>query len=181
MHEWPVLPELGALTPGLQFAAGALTVTLVQCVIVLGATVLARWRAARKYQFAPDNPRRIWAEFRQLRADCTTSAANLEAAVARLRDTALAQMVERGSSAHQLERLQRALDEQASMIGDLERQKAELELMKERHLLQLHRQDAELSSRSNALATGERTIALLRGLLGKSDRAQAPAPDRSAV
>jgi hypothetical protein len=181
MHELPVFPDLGALTLGFQFAAGAVAVTLVECVVLVCVFLLAKWRAARRHAFPPDNPKRIWAELKQLRAECVTSAANLEAAVARLKDTAMVQLVESGSSAHQLQRLQCALDQQASAIGSLERQKAELELSNERHQLQLRRQDAELSSRSSALATAEQTIALMRGLLGKSARTQSPVPNRSAV
>ena len=44
MREWLVWPDFGALAPGLVFAAGALTVALVQRVIVACAGLLARRR-----------------------------------------------------------------------------------------------------------------------------------------
>ena len=179
MHEWIVLPDFGALAPRHLFAAGAMPVTVVQCAIVVCASLLARRRAARTQEFPPADPRQIWAELKHLRADCATSAADLEGAVAKLKDKALARMIERGSNTHQLQVLQRALDEKASIIGALEQQKAELEVLKERHLLQLHRKDVELSACADALANAEQTIALLRGMLDMPDRAQAPAPRRA--
>ena len=181
MHDWHVLPELGAIRAGLWFAAGAMTVALVQCVIVACASVARRLRPAGAYAFPSREPSLIWAELRELRAGCAASAANLETAVARLKESAMAQMVELGSSAHQLERLRRALDEKTSAIGALEQQRAELELVKERHLLALDRKDAELGTRSDALATAQRTIALLRGMLGPASNALPQAPKRAAV
>ena len=62
MHEWLVLPDLGAFAPGLYFAAGALAVTLVQSAIVACKILWAEWRAARRQEFPPDDPTRIWAE-----------------------------------------------------------------------------------------------------------------------
>jgi len=179
MHEWLVFSDLGALAPRHLFASGAMTVTLVQCVIVVCASRLARRRAARALEFPPGDSREIWAELTQMRADCATSATDLEVAVAKLKDTTMAQMIARGSSAHQLQRLQRALDEKASTIDALERKKAELEVVKERHLLLLHRKDKELSACSDALANAEQTVALLRGMLEVPNRLQAPAPRRA--
>ncbi len=178
MHEWLVLPDFGAVAPGHHFAAGALAVTLLQCVIVACADRLARRRAERT-EFPPRDPGRMWAELRRLRADCATSAANLETAFAQLKDRAMAQMVERGSSAHELARLQRTLDEKNAVIGTLERRKAELELLRERHLLELARKDEELSARSDALANAERTIVLLRGVLARPAAAPVPLPQRA--
>ena len=166
MHEWLVLPDFGALAHGHHFAAGAFTVALLQSVIVACADRLARRRVWRT-QFPPRDPSRMWAELRQLRADCATSAGNLETAFAQLKEKAMAHMVERGSSAHQLERLQRTLEEKLSIIDMLERRKAELELLKEQHLLELNRKDEELRISSEALANAERTIVLLRGVLAR--------------
>jgi hypothetical protein len=52
--------------------------------------------------------------------------------------------------------------------------------VQEQLLLQLVRQDGELSSRSATLANAEQTIALLQGLVGISGQAAPPAPRRSA-
>ena len=182
MHESLALPDLGALAPGLYFAAGALVVTLVQGAIVACKALWAEWRASRRQEFPPDDPTRIWAELKQLRAECATSATGLETVVSRLRDAIMTEVVERDARADRLERLQRTLEEKSATIGDLEQQKAALELLRETHLLQLQRQDEELGSRSSALAAAEQTIALLRGLIGRSDRVvQAPVPTRRAV
>ena len=182
MHEWLALPDLGALAPGLYFATGALAVTLAQSAVVGCKALWAGWRAARRQEFPPDDPTRIWAELRQLRAECAASAGNLETVVGRLRDAAMAEVVERDARADRLEHLRRTLAEKSSTIGDLVQQKAALELVKETHVLQLHRQDEELASRSTALATAERTIALLRGLIGRNDRVvPTPVPTRRAM
>lgn len=181
MQEWPVLPDLGALAPGLQFAAGAIAVVLAQCVIVAGKGLLAWWRATGELAFSPADPSRIWAELRGLRAECATSAANLETVVARFRDAAMAQTARRAASVDRLGQMQHALDENAATIASLGRQKVELELVQEQLLLQLQRQDGELDSRSAALATAEQTIALLQGLIGTPDRAPRPAPRHAAV
>jgi hypothetical protein len=180
MHEWLVLPDLGAHAPGYHFAAGALAVVLVQCVIVAGKSFVAWWHASGHLEFPPDNPTRIWGELKQLRAECATSASNLETVVARFKDAATARVVERASSAARLQRLQRALDEKATAIAELEQQRAELELLQEQLLLQLQRQGEELSSRAAELATAEQTIALLNGLIGLPDRTKPPAPRRAA-
>ena len=177
MHEWLVWPDfgalLGAVAPGLEFAAGALTVAVLQWVIVACAGWLAR-RRGRAAVFPPDNPRRIWAELKELRADCATSTANLETAVAQLKDKATAHLMERTSSAQELQRLQDALDQRASLIDALERQVAELELLRARHALELQRRDEELGRRSDALASAEKTIALLQGMLDVAGRARFP-------
>jgi hypothetical protein len=173
MREWLVWPDFGALAPGLVFAAGAMTMTLVQCAIVACARWLAR-RRARAQVFQPDHPRRVWAELKELRADCAISTANLETAVAQLKDKATVHLVERTSSAHELQRLQEALDQRASLIDALERQVAELELLRARHALELQRRDEQLSSRSDALASAEKTIALLQGMLDVAGRARFP-------
>jgi len=178
MHEWLALPDLGALAPGLQVAAGAIAVVLVQCVIVAGRSLLGWWRAPRALEFPPDDPNRIWAELRELRAECATSAAGLETVVARFRDAALARIAERAGCAERLQEMQRALEAKAATIVSLEQQSAELELVQEQLLLQLQRQDGELGSRSAALAAAEETIALLRGLIGIPDHA--PPPRRAA-
>jgi septal ring factor EnvC (AmiA/AmiB activator) len=136
MHEWLVWPDLGALAPGLVFAAGAMTLAVLQCAIVACARWLAR-RRARAQVFPPDDPRRIWAELKELRADCATSAANLETAVAKLKDKTTAHLMERNSGAQELQRLQDALDQRATLIDALERQVAELELLRTRHALEL--------------------------------------------
>jgi vacuolar-type H+-ATPase subunit I/STV1 len=173
MREWLVWPDFSALAPGLVFAAGALTVTLVQCVIVACTRRLAR-RRGRAQVFPPDDPRRVWAELTELRADCATSTANLETVVARLKDKATAHLVERNSSAERLQRLQEALDQRAALIDALERQVAELELLRTRHALELQRRDEELGRRSDALASAENTIALLQGMLDVAGRARSP-------
>src|ERR1700736_3810457 len=103
MHDWLPLPDFGAMAPRHLFAAGAMTVTLVQCVIVAWTSVVARRRrTAHAGEFPPDNPHRIWAELKQLRADCAMSAESLEGALAKLKEKALARMIERGSNTHQL-------------------------------------------------------------------------------
>lgn len=177
MREWLVWPDfgafLGAPAPGLVFAAGALTVLLVQVAIVACARWIAR-RRARAQVFAPDDPRRIWAEVKGLRADCAASTANLETVVARFKDRARAHVRERDGSAQRLQRLQDALDQRASLIDALERQVAELELLKARHVLELQRRDEELASRSDALASAKQTIALLQGMLDVGGRARFP-------
>jgi hypothetical protein len=180
MHEWLGLPDFGAPAPGLHFAAGALAVVLVQCLIVVGRGLLGWWRASREIEFPPHDPSRIWSELKQLRAACATSATNLESVVAGFRKTAMAQMAERAGDADQLAHLRAALDEKDVTVASLEQQKAELELVQEQLLLQLVRQDGELSSRSATLANAERTIALLQGLVGISDHAPPPAPRRAA-
>jgi hypothetical protein len=180
MHEWLGLPDLGAPAPGLHFAAGALAVVLVHCLIVVGRSLLAWWRASRKLEFPPGDPTRIWSELRQLRAACATSATNLESVVARFRTVAMARMAERAGDAERLAHLRVAFDENAATIASLEQQTAELELVQEQLLLQLERQDGELSSRSATLANAEQTIALLQGLVGISDHAPPPAPRRAA-
>src|SRR5215831_5908016 len=174
MHDWLVLPDIGALAPGLDFAAGAIAALLVQCVIVAGRRLLAWWRASRALDFPPDDPNRIWAEVRQLRAECATSAANLESVVARFRQGAMARIAERAGSADRLEHLRRALDEKAARIATLEQQNVDLELVQEQLLLQLVRQDGELNSRAAALATAEQTIGLLQGLIGLPESAPPP-------
>ena len=179
MHEWLVLPDLGALAPGLHFAAGAIAVVLVQAVIVAGRSLLVWWRATRELEFPPDDPTRIWAELKELRAECATSATNLESVVARFRNAAMAQMAERAGSIDRLRELQQALGEKAATIAALEQQTAELELVQEQLLLQLQRQDGELGSRSAALATAEETIALLRGLIGIPEHAPPAVPRRA--
>ena len=184
MHEWLALsgfalPDLGALAPAVHFAAGVVAVMLVQGVIVAWAR-WARRRAARRRAFRPGDPRAIWSELGRMRAECAASIANLEAAVARLKDTAQAHHAGRGSNVEPIERLQRALDEKAAIIRHLEQQKTELELLKEGHVLELRRQDEQLSSRAAALATAEQTIALLHGLIGRPELAPPPAPKRAA-
>jgi predicted RNase H-like nuclease (RuvC/YqgF family) len=178
MKEWLMLMNVAALPPGVLFAAGAMTVTLVQCVIVAWARRQARRRAARTHEFTPTNPDLIWAALKQLRADCETSTTNLEMSVATLKEKALGRIRELGSKAHEVQHLHRALEEKASAIGALEEQRADLERWRERHLLQLHRKDEELSTRADALATAERTIALLKGMLEFPAAARTPAPGR---
>jgi len=180
MHEWLVLADfgadLGALAPGLMFAAGALAVTLVQCAIVAGAGWL-RWRRGRARVFPPDDPRRVWAELKELRAECAASTGDLETAVAQLKDRTAAHLVERSSSAQQL---RDALDQKAPRIDALERQVAALELAQARDVLELQRKDEELGSRSEALASAQQTIALLHGMLDVSGRAREHVSDRAA-
>jgi hypothetical protein len=180
MLEWLVLPDFGALAPGLHFAAGAIVVMLVQGVIVAGRGLLAWWRATGELVFPPGDPSRIWAELKELRAECATSVTNLESVVGRFRDAAMAKIAERDGGIDRLARMQRAFDDNAATIVWLEQQKVELELVQEQLLLQLERQDGELASRSVALATAEQTIALLQGLIGASDRMPPPAPRRVA-
>jgi hypothetical protein len=176
MREWLVWPDLGAvfgvLAPGLVFAAGALTVVLVQCAIV----ACVRWlrRRARARVFAPDDPRRVWAELTELRADCATSTAKLETAVAQLKGKTTAHLVERHSNAQELQRLQEAVAQRGALIDALERQVAELELLRARNALELQRRDEELASRSDALANAEKTIALMQGMLDVAGRARFP-------
>jgi hypothetical protein len=177
MREWLVWPDvgalLGALAPGLVFAAGALTVAVLQWLIVACARWLGR-RRGRAGVFPPDDPRRIWTELKELRADCAASTANLETVVAQLKDKTTAHLTERNSSAERLQRLQEALDQRTALIDALERQVAELELLRARHALELQRRDEELGSRSDALASAEKTIALLQGMLDVAGRARFP-------
>jgi hypothetical protein len=173
MGDWLVLPDLGALAPQHVFAAGALAATLALSVIIACAGWLARRRAGAQV-FPPDDPRRIWAELKELRAECAASTNNLEVAVAHLKDRTAAHLDQRSSSAQQLQRLQDALDQRAPLVDALERQVAELELLKARHVLELQRKDEELGSRSDALASAEQTNALLRGMLDVAGRARLP-------
>src|SRR3954452_22048594 len=98
MREWLVWPDFGAVAPGLVFAAGALTGALLPAAIVACARWLAR-RRGRAQVFPPDDPRRIWAELKELRADCAASTANLETVVVRLKDKATARVSEPSSTA----------------------------------------------------------------------------------
>jgi hypothetical protein len=180
MPEWLPFPGLGALAAGLHFAAGALAVVLVQAVIVAGRSLLAWWKASGELVFPPDDPTRIWAELKELRAECAASATNLESVAARFRTAAMARMAERTGDAERLAQLRGALDEKAAAIATLEQQKVELELVQEQLLLQLERQDGELASRSAALATAEQTIALLQGLIGMPEHAP-PSPSHRAA
>jgi len=177
MREWLVWPDLGALlsalAPGLVFAAGALTVVLLQWVIVACARALAR-RRARGQTFPPDDPRRVWTELKELRADCAARTTTLETAVAQLKHRTTAHLTERHGNAQELLRLQEALDQRAALTDALERQVAELELLRARHTLELQRRDEELASRSDALASAEKTIALLQGMLDVAGRARFP-------
>ncbi len=173
MREWLAWPDFGALAPGLVFAAGAVTVTLLQCAIVACTRWLAR-RRGRAQVFPPDDPRRVWTELKELRADCATSTANLETVVAQLKTKAQAHLAERSSSAERLQLLQDALDQRASLLDALERQVAELELLRARHELELQRRDDELARRSDALASAENTIGLLQGMLDVAGRARFP-------
>jgi hypothetical protein len=176
MREWLVWPDfgalLGALAPGLVFAAGALTVVLLQWAIV----ACVRWlrRRARARVLPPDDPRRVWAELTELRADCATSTARLETVVARLKDKTTAHLVERHGNAQELHRLREAVGQQAALIDALERQVAELELLRTRNALELRRRDEELVSRSDALANAEKTITLMQGMLDVAGRARFP-------
>jgi hypothetical protein len=179
MHEW-LVPDLGALAPGLHVAAGAIAVVLALCVIVAGKRVLAWWRATAQLEFPPGDPSRIWTELKELRAECATSATNLEAVVARFRDAAKARVDTRAGNADRLEHLRSALEERTAAIAALEQQNFKLELVQEQLLLQLQRQDGELASRAAALVTAAQTIALLQELTGLSDRAPPPAPRRAA-
>jgi hypothetical protein len=169
MREWLVWPDLGALlgalAPWVVFAAGALTVVLLRWVIVAGA---------RAQTFRPDDPRRIWAELKELRADCAACTTELEAAVAQLKTRTTAHLTERHGNVQELQRLQEALEQRAALTDALERQVAELELLRTRHELELQRRDEELASRSDALASAEKTIALLQGMLDVAGRARFP-------
>jgi hypothetical protein len=178
MNEWLLFIDVEALPPGALFAAGAMTVTVVQCMIVAWARGQARRRAARTHEFAPANPDQIWADLKQLRADCETSTANLEMSVAKLREKAMARVQEFGSKAHEVQHLQRALERKASVIGALEERQADFTLWKERHLLRLQRKEEELSTRVDALATARQTIAILKGMLDLPDAVHAPTPGR---
>ena len=174
MREWLVWPDLGALfgalAPWVVFAAGALTVVLLRWAIVAGARALAR----RGQTFPPDDPRRVWTELKELRADCAACTTELEAAVAQLKTRTTAHLTERHGNVQELQRLQEALDQRAALTEALERQVAELELLRTRHELELQRRDEELASRSDALASAEKTIALLQGMLDVAGRARFP-------
>jgi|SRR5579871_39807 len=179
MREWLIRLDFGTIAPWLVFAAGALAAILLQYPIVAGVGWLSR-RRARAQMFPPDDPRRILAELRELRAGCATSTASLEAAVERLKDRATAHLREHTCSTQEIQRLQDALDQRVSLIDALERQVAELELLRARHVLELKRKDEELGSRSDALASAEQTNALLRGMLDVQGRAR-PRPSSRAA
>ncbi len=177
MREWLSWPEFGSVAPALVFAAGALTAILLRCVIV----ALAGWLTRRRARvFAPDDPRRIWAELKELRADCAACATSLEAAVAQLKDKATTHLRERDRNAEQLQGLRDALERKGALIETLERQVAEHELLRAHHVRELQRKDEELASRSHALASAERTNALLRGMLDVQGRARARPSSRAA-
>src|SRR5262249_49594250 len=115
MHEWLLLTDLGAdlgaLAPAVHFAAGALAVMLRRAVVVAARDLLAWWRASRTLAFPPDDPTRIWAEFKELRGACVASATNLETVVARFKEAATARIAERAGSVDRLQQMQRALAE----------------------------------------------------------------------
>jgi hypothetical protein len=177
MREWLSWPEFGAVAPALVFAAGALTAILLRRAIVFVAGRLTRRRARA---FAPDDPRRIWAELKELRSDCAACATGLEAAVARLKDTTTAHLRERNRNAEQLQRLREARDQSGALIEALERQVAEHELLRAHHGMELQRKDEELARRSHALANAEQTNALLRGMLDVQGRARVRSSSRAA-
>ena len=177
MREWLSRPEFGAVAPALVFAAGALTAILLGCAIVVVAGWLTRRRARA---LAPDDPRRIWAELKALRTDCAACATSLEAAVARLKDKATAHLRERDRNAEQLQRLREELDRRGALIEALERRVAEHERLRAQHMVELPRKDEELASRSHALASAERTNALLRGMLDVQGRARVRSSSRAA-
>ncbi len=178
-REWLAWPDLGALAPEHVFAAGALTATVVQCAIVACAGRLAR-RRKRALAFPPDDPRRIWGELKELRAECAASTSNLETMVAQLKDRTEAHLADRSSSAEELRRLQDAVDQGASRIDTLERQVVALELVKARHELELQRKNEELASGADALARAEQTIALLRGMVDVPGLARPRVPSRAS-
>jgi DNA repair exonuclease SbcCD ATPase subunit len=171
MDVWLLIREAEALPPAAIFAAGALSLALVYCVIVVAHRLLARHRAARTAAYAVRDPRRLRAEAERLREACDASAASLETGIARLKQRALARIREFERATGEAQDLRHALAEKSSIIAELERAKADLELAKEKHLLELRRQEEELRARADALTAAQQTISLMRGMLGRPGRA----------
>jgi chromosome segregation ATPase len=180
MDAWLVIRQAEALPPGVIFAAGAALVALVQYVTVVFRRLLARRRAARAAEYAVRDPRRLRADAERLREACDVSAANLETGVARLKQRALERVRELDHAMGEVRDLRRDLAEKAAKIADLARAKADLELWKEKHLLDLRRQQDELRARADGLAAAQQTIALLRGMLDRPERARSQTPSRAA-
>ncbi len=116
--------------------------------------------------------------FERLRAECDTSAANLEDGVTQLKQMVLARVRELERAATEMRQLRRELKDKSATIDVLEQAKSDLELWKARHLLELRRKDEELGANAEALATAEQTIAILRGLVDPHDRSRRPTPGR---
>ena len=171
MGEWLVMHQAEALPPAVIFAAGAISLGVVQYVAIAVRRLLARRRAARTVAYAIRDPRR-------LRADA--DAANLETGVARLKQRTLKRVRELDQRTGEAQDLRRALAEKSAAIEALERAKADLELWQEKHVLDQHRQDDDLRARPDGLADAQRTIATLRGLLDLPERARASMPRRAS-
>jgi DNA repair exonuclease SbcCD ATPase subunit len=180
MDVWRLIGQAEALPPVLIFAAGAVSVVLIQGIVVALRRLLARCRAARAAAHPARDPRRLRADAERLRKACDASAASLQVGIARLKQRALERVraLERASAeAHDL---QRELAEKSAIIADLEQAQADMELWKEKHLLELRRQEDELRARADGLAAAQQTIAMLRDLLERSGRGLAPTANRAA-
>ncbi len=180
MDAWLVIQQAEALPPGVIYAAGVASVVLVQCVIVVVRRLLARRRAARAAAYPVRDPRRLRADAERLREACDVSAANLETGIARLKQRALERVRELDQATGEVRDLRRELAEKSAIIADLKRAKADLELWKERHVLDLRRHEDELRARADGLAAAQQTIALLRNMLDRPERARSATPSRAA-
>ncbi len=179
MDAWALIRELDVLPLGAVFVAGAASLALVQRIVLACRRMIARRRAARAHWIAPADPREFRMELEGLRAACDVSAANLEAGVARLKQRVLERVRAVDRTTSELRHLRREAAEKSTLADALRQATAELELCRQEHRLQLQRHDAELRARDNALATAERTIAILRGALDPAGRTP-PVPSRAA-
>jgi hypothetical protein len=179
MDAWLLIRQAEALPAGVIFAAGAVSAVLVQYAAVVFRRLLARRRAARTAPYPVRDPRRLRADAARLREACDVSAANLETGMARLKQLALERVREHAHTAAEVHDLRRALAEKAAVIADLEGAKAEMVLASEKHRLDFRRQADELRARADGLAAAQQTIALMRDMLDRPERAGA-APSRAA-
>jgi len=181
MDAWLLLiRQAEALPPAVIFAAGAASAVLVLCATVAVRRLPARRHAARTEAYGIRDPRRLRADAERLREACDVSAASLETGIARLKQRALERVRAFDRVTSVARDLRRALAEKAAVITDLEHAKADLELAKEKHLLELRRQEEELRARADALAAAQQTIALMRGMLDRPGRALPPTASRAA-
>jgi chromosome segregation ATPase len=180
MDAWLLIHQAEALPPAVIFASGAVSIAIVQCVVVVARRLLARHRAARTADYAIRDPRRLRADAERLREACDASTANLETGIARLKQRTLERVRELARVTGEVQDLRRELAEKSAVTAESERAKAALELAKEKHLLELRRQDDELRARAEALAAAQQTIALLRGMLEGSGRERPSTPSRAA-
>jgi len=180
MDVWLLIRQAEALPPGVIFATGAASAALLQGVAVACRRLLARRRAVRVPAYPIRDPRRLRADAERLREACDVSAANLETGIARLKQRALARVLEFERATDEVRELRRKLAEKPTVAADLARAKADMELLKEKHRLELRRRDDELRIRADGLAAAQQTIVTLRDMLERPERRSQSTRGRAA-